>query len=567
MEEQSRKEGRVESFARGALIITLAVLFSRLLGALYRPIVVRLFAPFDGQHGEAGFGLTQVPAPAYLVVLSVSAFGINIAISRLVADRMARGRYRSAWRVFRLSLVLMSALGLVLGAAFYAAAPLLATVAGRPETTPGFQAIAPAIFLVSVMAAYRGLFQGLQRMGPYAASQVYEQIVRIVAGIALVWLLAPRSVPLAAAGYNFGATAGALTGLVYLVLVFWRQRRELLPALFDPARADGGGQAAPGPEEAAWPVLREILRLAAPISIIGAVQPLILMTDSLLVITRLEAAGVSAQSADALLGQLANSFSIVWLPAILTAGLYTSLVPAITESLARRNWSEARSRSVTAYRLTLLFSLPATAGIWVLADGIYKLFFLSEGGPVLRALAPATFFMMLQQTSSGVLQGAGDIATPVRNFLLGAGLKVVLTFWWTATGLGARGAAYATGAAFALAGGLNVLAVRRRFGALTRGPGDWLRPAAATLVMSAFAAVAERPLAALLGSPRLGTVAVVVLAAGVYGAALLGVRGIRARDLRMLPGPGPRLAGLLVRWRLLPPEGGTETESGGGTAR
>ncbi|MFO7173127.1 MAG: polysaccharide biosynthesis protein [Bacillota bacterium] len=528
-----------ESFLRGALMIALAGFISRLLGALYKPVATWLFRPYDGQNGEAGMGLTTGPAAAYLIVLAVSASGLNVAISKLVAERLARGRPDEARRVFRISLGLMAGLGLILAVAFYASAPFLAERAGRPETAAGFRAVAPAIFFVSVMAAYRGLFQGLQRMTPYAMSQIYEQIVRIVVGLFLIWLLAPRSVALGAAGYNFGTVAGAVVGLAYLLVLYLRGEAALPES--EPARIG------PGQREPAGRIVRAILAVAAPISLIAAVQPLMLAADAWIVIHRLEAVGIAGLQADAALGQLNNAFSVIWLPAMLTNALYISLVPAITESLEQGNREQARLRSVAAYRMTLLVGIPAATGLWVLGDGIYYLIFGGEGGPVLSAMSLGALFMMLQQTSSGILQGAGNIASPTRNLLAGLAVKVVLTYWLTATPLGARGAALATALGFAVAAGLNLLASRRQMGPLMDWTGMWLKPGAAAGVMALGAWWLLPLLEGLLGSVRLAVLADIALAAGIYAAVLLLIGGVQARDLLLIPRIGRPLADWLRR--------------------
>ncbi|HYG59226.1 MAG TPA: hypothetical protein VD902_14285, partial [Symbiobacteriaceae bacterium] len=82
---------KTESFIRGALLLTLAALVSRLLGAFYKPVIAHIFAPFDGKAGAVGIGLTQVPLTTYQVILSFTSVGLNVGISRLVAERMALG--------------------------------------------------------------------------------------------------------------------------------------------------------------------------------------------------------------------------------------------------------------------------------------------------------------------------------------------------------------------------------------------------------------------------------------------------------------------------------------------
>lgn len=533
---------RPETFLRGALMITLASFVSRFLGAFYKPIVARLFAPHDGHNGDAGLGLVSVPQPAYQIILSLSAAGLNIAISKLVAERMATGQYGAARRIFHIAMALLLALGLVMSAAFYAAADLMAAKAGRPETAAGFRAIAPAIFLVSAMAALRGLFQGLQQMTAYAMSQIYEQIIRVLAGVIGVWALTPRSVALGAAGYNLGAVAGAAFGLAYLLWLYGQRRPQLFTGEL-PARPDASG-------DSPWVVIRRILVLAAPVSLIGAAQPLILMVDSMLVINRLEVLGIDPDRANALFGQLSNAFSIIWLPSMLTHALYISLVPAITESLTRGNLDQARSRAATAYRMTLALGLPATVGLFLLPDAVYKLLFPGDGGPVLQAMALATLPMMLQQTTAGILQGAGDMATPIRNFLAGAAAKVALTWWWTASPLGASGAAYATAVAFGLAGALNIWALRRRWGILV-GLAEGARLVTATALMGAAIWLAAPRLMAATGSLRLGGLLSMLVAAAVLSAALLAVGGVRRRDVEMIPKVGRWAAAALHRLKLL----------------
>ena len=55
-------------------------------------------------------------------MLSVSSAGIPIAISIIVAEKVAKGDFASAGRVFRVSLGLMAATGLVFAAGLYCAA-------------------------------------------------------------------------------------------------------------------------------------------------------------------------------------------------------------------------------------------------------------------------------------------------------------------------------------------------------------------------------------------------------------------------------------------------------------
>jgi stage V sporulation protein B len=72
------------------------------------------------------------------------------------------------------------------------------------------------------MSVFRGYFQGHQWMIPTAVSQVIEQLFRVTAVLILAYLLFPRGIEYSAAGATFGAVVGGITGLIVLVLFFWR---------------------------------------------------------------------------------------------------------------------------------------------------------------------------------------------------------------------------------------------------------------------------------------------------------------------------------------------------------
>lgn len=543
-----------ESFLRGAMMLSMAALVSRLLGAFYKPLIARVFAPYDGHHGAVGIGLTQVPLSAYQVILSFTSVGLNVGISRLVAERLALGDLPGARRVFRYALGLMTALGLGAAVLFYAGAPWIAALISPEvsESVPGFRATAPALLLVSMMAAYRGLFQGFQYMAPNAYSQVIEQVTRVAAGMLLTYLVLLRtgSVAYGAAAYNFGDVVGALAGLIYLLWLYQRVGRALLAGPPVAATTDGS-QAAAVAVERPWRLFRRIFAVAGPITLVGAVVPLMLLADTFFVFRALTQIQVVGDAAKAQYGMLTNVFMIVNLPAVFTMAIYTAILPAITQAIALKQVDEARRRATQAYRVTMLLALPAQVGLYVLATGLYALIFGSTaGGAVLAAISWATVPIMLQQTTSGILQGLGQIGLPVRNFLLGAGVKVVLTAWWTVL-WGIEGAAYATAAGFLLATLLNLVQVERLLGRTFRTRSMLYKPLAGALVMAAAIAGARWWLQGWLGEGALTTLLLISLGAGVYSVALLLLGAVRRAELEALPRVGRPLAGILARARLL----------------
>lgn len=542
-----------EAFLRGVLILVAGGLVSRGLGAVYRFLLPWIMGP----QADYGIGLFNYAYPIYVLFLGISTAGVPAAVAKLVAEQVAVGRRQVAETVFRLAMLLMGAVGLALSVVMLLGANLYARhVLHEPRAALSIMAVAPAVFLVAVMSAYRGLFQGLQQMSPVAVSQVVEQLVRIGVMLLLAWLLLPLGIEYSAAGATFGAVAGAVAGLVYLGGLHLRLAARLRAAVAAPAAV---GSAAPAPAAApgaplpqARDLLGQLLGLALPISLVGVIQPLVGVLDSVVVPVRLHAAGFDSVRATSLYGMLtgfATPFIIA--PTVFSAAVATSLVPAVAESAALGDREGLRRKSDLGLRFTLLLVLPSAAGLLALAREIPATFFNSpETGAPLALLAVGTVFLGLQQTSAAFLYGLGAVQLPVRSLLLGAAAKLGLT--WVLTGLPAvhvNGAALGTTVGFLVAAAVNLRHLEVRLG--RRVP--WVALGGRVLLASAVMAALVR-LTFLALQPGLGlkpaTLLAVLAGMAVYGVALGRLGAVTGRDLALLPG-GAAAAGVLRRLGVL----------------
>ncbi len=521
---------RKQSFLGGAFVLALAGLFSKVLGAVYR-------IPLYPMLGQEGMGLFQMAYPAYGLILVLSTTGINVAVSKIVSERLAVGDRAGAWRSFRHALFLLTGLGLLFSfLLFMAAEPIARLIAKDERAWLSIAAVSPAIFFVSVMSAYRGLFQGLQRMTPTALSQVIEQLVRVGTMLALASYLAPRGVQYASAGATFGAVTGAIAGLAYLLYVYCRS----LPQLHVDADASVT-------TESAMTALRRIMRIAIPVSMASGVLAMIQFLDLALVPARLEVAGFVGREITALYGQMSGgALPLINMPTVLTAALQVSLVPAISEGMATGTRHTIRRRAETAVRVTFLLMLPAVVGLFVLAHEIPALLFRDAGiGVPLAAMAAGTLFLALQQTSSGVLQGMGQVGIPVRNLAMGAIAKGVATYYLTGMpALGIRGAALGTVIGFLVAASLNLTAVSLILGPVIKLKDMIIKPGLASLVMGVGSRLIYDRLHPAVGTD-VATLLAIAGGMGLFTLSILAVGGVRSEDVEWLPVVGPRLGRFL----------------------
>lgn len=518
-----------QSFFRGAFILSMAGLLSKILGAFYR-------IPFSHMVGPEGIGLYQMAYPIYTMLLALSTAGIPVAISKMVAENAAQGNFRGARKILRLALVILAVVGAACSFLLILSAKFLAfQVVKDPRAYYSIVAIAPAIFFVAVMSVFRGYFQGLQRMGPTAFSQVIEQIFRVGTVFIGAYIFLSEGVALAAAAATFGAVTGAIAGLLFLILIYIREK-------------NGNNNNGLAQQPRKFSIITNMVFLALPISLGGLVMPLMQTIDAVIVPMRLQDAGFTVAQATGLYGQLSGMAAILAnLPTVITLALATALVPAISQALVVGNYSMLHRQAGGAVRLTILICLPAALGLGILAEPLSSLLFnCPEAGIPLMMLAPGTLFLGLHQATSGILQGLGKTYIPVGNLLIGALFKLGCNYVLTAVpSLGIKGAALGTVIGFALASLLNFRAVIKEIGWTVDIVEHLLKPLFAATMMAIVVIFSLK--AGVTQNNSLGVLWVIMNGFCAYILALVIVGGIKSRDLHFIPGLGPALAGLLTR--------------------
>ena len=332
-----------DKFLRGALILTAAGLMVKIIGAFNRILLSRLL-------GGEGIGLYQMAYPVYLLMVSVSSAGIPIAISIIVAEKIARNDYAGAGRIFRVSLGLMVGTGIFFAAVLYGMAGFLIenNVIRDERSYQALIALTPAVFFATILASFRGYFQGHQMMTAPAVSQILEQFVRVITMVVLAYYLLPYGLEYAAAGAAFGAVPGALTGLIVLSFFYAKYHRRWQQLSLTNAAAA---------QESIKEIAVRLVKLALPVSCANIMLPVVTGIDMLIIPGRLEAAGHTVEQATTLFGYFAGmGLPLVMLATIPTASLAASIVPAVSEAHALQNSEAIRQKSLTAIRLCLLLT-------------------------------------------------------------------------------------------------------------------------------------------------------------------------------------------------------------------
>lgn len=166
---------RKQTIIRGTFILTATGFLCRFMGFFYRMFLSHTF-------GEEGVGLYQLIFPVYSLCFSLTAAGLETAISRTVAQKISLGRKKEAREILLLGLLLSFLLScfcllfLQENAAYIAERFL-----GDPRCEPLLIPLSYSLPFTAIHSCICGYCYGKKETKIPAVSQLVEQVIRILA--------------------------------------------------------------------------------------------------------------------------------------------------------------------------------------------------------------------------------------------------------------------------------------------------------------------------------------------------------------------------------------------------
>lgn len=179
-----RKQITKNLVIKGTLILTIAGFATRILGFYNRIFLAGLI-------GAKELGIYQLIFPLYMVAFSITTFGNELALTKLVSEYKSRQDMVSAKAFFKTCFVINLILGLIVSTIMYKNADWLCIhVLNAPECKNCLKVICVGIPFMSMKGAIHGFFLGLEKSGVHGMSDFLEQIAKVFG----LYLVIPISV-------------------------------------------------------------------------------------------------------------------------------------------------------------------------------------------------------------------------------------------------------------------------------------------------------------------------------------------------------------------------------------
>lgn len=413
-----------DKFVQGAMIATVAIFISRFLGIVY-------VIPFYAVIGNKGGALFSYAYSLYSIFLALSTMGFPLAISKLTSEYDTLGDYHLKERAFKIAKRTLFVLSIISFAILVIFAPQIAHVfvgdikGGNSISDVAFaiRMVSTALLIVPALSVTRGYLQGHKFITPPSISQVVEQVVRIVvvlggSYLCMYYFHAPLRVTVGIS--VFAATVGGVAAYLYLLRKIKTSRADL---------RQNSEEKREETKVTNKDIIRRLIKYSIPFIFSSLVtSSLYNFVDLATMNKTMVHLGYTMSQAENVVGIVVNwTTKLNMIVMSVGMGLTTSLLPNITDSFVKRDFSEINLRINKAIQLLLYIIIPLTAGIILLGTPLWTFFygFDTLGVFIFRYTMVVAFVVTLLQILIIIFQSTNNNKKLIYFLLVGLGIKII----------------------------------------------------------------------------------------------------------------------------------------------
>lgn len=423
------------SFLGGASILAASVIFAKVLGAIYR-------IPLTNILGAEGIGIYQFVYPVFALILTLSSGAVPSAISIMVSKKASIGDETGAKEDFAVALKVCLIIGF-LGMTVLAAIAYPVSLAQSKEAFLGYLVVAPAVFIVTIISAFRGWFMGHKDMIPSSISQITEGIVKLGVGITLTIILLPYGLNIAVAGALLGVVASEIVTLVILFIIYIKEN-DRLPKTRLKEHKDK---------------VKSLSRLALPLILVGMILPLSQFIDSILLVNLLKWGGESNVNATQNYGIYTGTVApLINLPVMICISVGVAITPQMVEGKIKKSIDFIMDKVTTATKMVFVICVPFVIIFAFMGEDIIGLIFpklgaagIELGGKILQISSVNLLALSIFQIYSAILQGLDKTYVPLKIMTVCVVVKLIISVILVPI-IGIIGASVASAIGYTIAG-------------------------------------------------------------------------------------------------------------------
>lgn len=521
---------REQSTTKGFAVLSMAGIVVKLLSLFYVPLLI-------GIIGTEGYGIYAAAYEAFSFIYILTNTGMQTAISKQVAELVALNNSKDAVRTFKIARTMLLVIGATMSIILVIFSGPIARMTSNEQSYFAIVCLSPAILLTTVLASYRGYFQGRSVMTPTAISQILEQIINVIFSLMFAKLLLNTGGIIdGAAGGTIGTVLGALIAGIYLIHKYKKIKF---------VRKSETDKDIHVKRLSTKQIIRKLFKYGMPITISAGLQYLGNITDLLLVKKRLLLAGLTERQGNIAYGMLGQYKSLIGVPLAIITALSASIIPSISRAVALGNKKALKEKINFTFKMSYMISIPCAVGFAVLSKEIYMILYPGnvEGYKLLMYGSVLVVLMSIVQIQTVILQCTNRFYPVLASLSIGVICKFILNYFLVSSPeLNINGVMIANAAWFGIPMIINNEIMKKSLRVKVGLFREALKPTLSAIIMGLAVKLINHQLYFIFTKMGTGyimttipTVISIIIGVTVYGYVMVLTGGITNKDLKVLP--------------------------------
>jgi len=403
------------SFISGSLIATVAIVITKILGALY-------VIPFYKIIGPKGGALYSYAYNIYVLFLNVSYAGLPVAISKIISEYNSLEYYYSKELAFKIGKRIVTIISFICFLILFIFSKSFAYLIIGNNTLGNtiddislvIKCVSFCLLIIPFLSVTKGYLQGHKFISVTSISEVIEQLFRIfiiLFGSFLVINLLKKEISIGVSVSISGAFFGGLISYLYLKYKMNNNKDKFIK---DKVNINDN--------VSKKEIIKKIITYSLPLIITSVVTNIYSMTDLSLIIRGLSSLGYEGSEVEEISSIISTwGNKICVLIQSVSLGISVSLIPNIVSDYVKGDKSLFESKVLKSISMVIFLSLPMSVFISLNSKYLYTLFYgYSEYGIiVLKYLVFVSFLSSMHLVLNMILQGLNEYRIIYLNTIIG----------------------------------------------------------------------------------------------------------------------------------------------------
>lgn len=401
-----------KSFFVNSFILICAGFLTRIIGFFYRIFLSHTI-------GAEGIGIFQLTLPIQTLIISITAGGMQTAISYTAASCSALKKSGKAKDYFLTGSALSILFALVLSFFFYQNADFFAVeILKEARTLPLLQILAFSFPLNTLHLCINSYYFSQKNTIYPSIIQMLEQIARIISTyfLYLIYVQERRSITpfIAACGSLISEIIAALAGIFFITFIFreehysWKHYRTPLKKI------------------------AELLQIACPVTLNRLLVTLLGSIEVICIPKQLQLYGCTPSEALSLYGIFTGmAIPLIFFPSTITNSISTLLIPSVTELLTLKKRKQIQYLIFRTCKYCLAFGCGCFLLFYLFGNFLGNFLFKSNtAGTYIKTLSYLCPFLYLNFTLSGILNGLKKNAACLLHNSISICIRITSVFFF-----------------------------------------------------------------------------------------------------------------------------------------